>query len=100
MPDTVLDNPPAISMWYVLSAVSQLTFELKTGRNYYGKTSVYTGIRRNMIADLPARATVPNKLIALNCILTNCPDETGEVWDEARTVLAAKLEELGLEFTA
>lgn len=94
-----LETPEQISYWYFASAVSQLTYELKTGHNYYGKTSVYKGIRMNMIPGLPARATVRNKLLALATLLDAVGDgqADGPVFVSARQVLAAKLEELGLE---
>lgn len=88
---------PQISNWYFLSAVSQLTLELETGHNYYGKVSVYKGIRARFIPALPARATVQNKLIAMATLLEAVDGEPGEVFEHARKVLAAKLAELGLE---
>jgi len=94
-----LDTPAQISNWHFLSAVSQLTFELETGKNWYGKTSVYKGIRNLFIPGLPPRATVQNKLVAMGMMLEAAEGDDGEVFDKARTVLAAKLEELGLELT-
>lgn len=96
---TVLDQPAQISNWYFLSAVSQLTLELETGRNYYGKTSVYKGIRMRFIPGLPERATVRNKLVAMGCLLDAVEGEDSEVFAKARTVLQVKLNELGLELT-
>lgn len=89
-----------IDFWRFASAVSQLSFELDTGRNWYGKTSVYKGIRLNFIPGLPARATVRNKLVALGCMLDAVPADKradGGTFNKAEKVLAAKLEELGLE---
>ena len=93
----VIDTPAGISNWYFLSAVSQLTLELQTGRNYYGKTSVYKGIRLNFIPGLPARATKRNKVLALGCLLNSSSDQTGPLFEKGREVLASTLEEMGLE---
>lgn len=91
---TTIDTPAGISHWYFMSAVSQLGLELKTGLNYYGKTSVYKGIRQNMMPDLPPRATVVNKCVALATLLHEQP--ASPVIDLARKTLDEKCAELGI----
>lgn len=96
----VLDQPAQISNWYFLSAISQLSLEIKTGRNFYGKVSVYKPLRERYMPGFPARATVQNKLLMLATLLEAAPDEDGPVFTSARATLADKLAELGLELTA
>lgn len=88
-----LDKPAQIGMWRVLSAISQLTSELSTGHNWYGKTSVYKGIRLNFIDGLPERATKQNKCLALATFLENLDDATkaGPVCTHAAQVLSDTL---------
>lgn len=84
-----LDKPEQIGAWRVLSAVSQLASEIKTGENWYGRRSVYAGVRMHFIDGLPERATKRNKCLALATFLENLPEEilAGEVCTRARTVL-------------
>lgn len=91
-----------IAFWQFASAVSQLTLEVETGNNYYGKTSVYTGLRRNYMPGFPARATLRNKLLMLGCLLQQVPAEEiakSEVFSHGKRALDTKLAELGLELT-
>lgn len=94
---TTIDTPRAISHWYFMSAVSQLGLELKTGLNYYGKTSVYKAIRLRMLPDAPPRATAVNKCVMLATLLHEQP--AGPVVDLARKTLDEKCAELGIEIT-
>lgn len=91
---TTIDTPQAISHWYFMSAVSQLGLEIKTGLNYYGKTSVYKALRLRMFPDAPARATVVNKCVMLATLLEDQP--AGPVIDLARKTLDEKCAELGI----
>jgi hypothetical protein len=93
-----LDTPAQINNWYVLSAVSQLALEIKTGHNFYAAGSVYKGIRANLVDGLPPRATMRNKLMCLATLLENLP-AGGAVVESARETLNAKLEELGLQIS-
>ena len=72
---TIIDTPNGIANWRFASAVSLLSLEISTGRNYYGKVSVYKAIRRDYIDGLPERATVDNKILALMTLLENATDE-------------------------
>jgi hypothetical protein len=96
-----LDKPEQINAWYVLSAVSQLSSEISTGHNWYGRTSVYTGIRANLIEGLPARATKRNKILALATMLENLPADVlaGPVCTRAAKVLSDALAAEGLVIT-
>jgi hypothetical protein len=90
-----------ISAWFVLSAISQLSLEIKTGRNFYGKRSVYSGLaQRGLLAPgSPTRATKRNKMLALANLLTMCEDNglaTGEVGVSARKTLDAACIEEGV----
>lgn len=95
----MLDTPAQINGWYYMSAVSQLTLEIRTGHNYYGKTSAYTGIRGRIIpADMiPARATRTNKIMALTLLCYG--QDSGPVIDGARKVLAEVEATEGIAFT-
>lgn len=97
MTATTIDTPEGISNWYFLSAVSQLHLELKTGMNYYGKTSVLKALQLRGYTSVTGRATVRNKVLALAELLEGQP--SGPVIDLARATLAAKLDELGLQVT-
>jgi hypothetical protein len=90
-----LDKPEQIGAWRVLSAISQLTSEISTGHNWYGRTSVYVGVRMNFIDGLPPRATLQNKCLALYTFLSNLPQEIldGPVCTRAAKVLADKMAE-------
>lgn len=85
---TVLDQPAQITSWVYLSAVSQLSQEISTRTNYYGKRSVYSGIRGRIIPAemLPARATRTNKVLALTMLVYG--QAGSAVIDRAREVLA------------
>lgn len=90
-----------IRAWFVLSAISQLSLEISTGRNYYGKRSVYSGLAQHgLLAEgAPTRATKRNKMLALANILTMCEDNdlsTGEVGLRAKQVLATACDEEGV----
>jgi hypothetical protein len=81
-----------IRAWFVLSAISQLSLEISTGRNFYGKRSVYSGLAQHgLLAEgSPTRATKRNKMLALANILTMCKDnglDTGEVGKTAQATL-------------
>lgn len=92
----ILDTPAQIQGWYFLSAVSQLAFELKSGHNWYGKTSVLKGIQARGWA--PAgRATRRAKILALAHLLDEQP--AGPVIDLARTTLQEALDADGLVLT-
>jgi hypothetical protein len=93
----MITTPEGINMWRVLSAVSQLGLELSTGTNFYGRTSVYTGIQRNMVDGLPVRATKRNKCLALATILGHMDASTlaGPVCTRAARVLADVMAEEG-----
>lgn len=93
---TVLDKPEQITAWYYLSAVSQLALELKSGHNYYGRTSVLKGIQQRGWA--PAgKATRLNKALALAGLLYEQP--SSPVIDLARQTLAEVCDELQIEIT-
>lgn len=94
----VLDQPAQISGWFYLSAVSQLTTEIRTKTNYYGKVSAYSGIRGKIIPAemLPPRATRVNKIMALTMLCWDQPG--GPVIDAAREVLATVEREEGVAF--
>lgn len=98
---TSLDTPAKIGAWRVLSAVSQLALEIKTGQNYYGRTSVYKAIRLHFIDGLPERATLRNKCLALATFLTNLPEDikAGPVCTSASQTLATALAENGWTIT-
>lgn len=96
MTTTVIDTPAGIANWYYLSAVSQLTLELRTGRNYYGRTSVLTALVNRGWFE-PQRATKRNKLIALATLIDNAGDEaTGPVFDRAIETVANVSKEMGV----
>lgn len=97
---TVLDQPGQINAWYVLSAISQLSSEISTGQNWYGRTSVYAGIRRNLIDGLPPRATLQNKCLALATLIQNSPQPEGPVTTRAREVFRKALADNGWEINA
>lgn len=84
----VLDTPAQMSGWVYMSAVSQLSSEISTRTNWYGKRSVYSGIRGRIIpADMiGARATRENKILALTMLCWE--QEPSPVIDRARAVLA------------
>ena len=91
---TLTQENGGISAWYFLSAISQLALEVKTGRNYYGSTSVLKGIQQRGWA--PAgRCTRRAKLEALANLLDGQP--AGPVIDLARQTLAEALEKDGLD---
>lgn len=98
-----LDTPAQIGAWQYLSAVSLLALEIKTKTNYYGKTSVYTGIRRNtsiVPAEsqemFPVRATRANKVLLLTALCYGQP--SGPVVDSARDTLAVVARDEGIAF--
>lgn len=98
---TVIDTPQGISHWFLLSAVSQLGLEIKTGRNFYGKRSVYSGLRQHglLAPERPDRATKRNKMLALADILDAASDQgidLGEVGRSARATLDAACAEMGV----
>lgn len=95
---TTIDTPEGIQRWYLLSAISQLGLELSTGRNFYGKTSVYKGIRLNLVDGLPERATLRNKCLAMVTLLQHAP--AGPVAARAQAALAKVLSENGWVITA
>ena len=97
----VLDTPAQISGWYYLSAVSQLSLEIRSGRNFYnnGKRSVYGALRGRIIpADMlhPA-ATRANKVLALAMLCYDQP--AGPVIDAARALLDEVADTEGLVVT-
>lgn len=93
---TIIDTPEGIATWRYLSAVSQLSLEISTGMNYYGKTSVLTALCNQGV--FPAmRATKKNKLIALATLVDNMGDDDGPVVTRAREVIAQGCDELGIE---
>jgi hypothetical protein len=90
-----------IQAWFVLSAISQLSLEISTGRNFYGKRSVYGGLAQHgLLAEgRPARATKRNKMLALADILDMCDENglaTGAVGRTARETLATACAEMGV----
>jgi hypothetical protein len=95
---TVIDTPEGISAWYFLSAVSQLSLEIKTGRNYYGKTSVLKGIQARGWTSVTGRATKVNKMVALTELLHEQP--ASPVVNLARETLAAACAEMGITIEA
>lgn len=84
----VLDQPEQINGWVYMSAVSQLALEIRTRTNYYGKRSVYSGIRGRIVPAemLPARATRQNKILALTLLCHG--HAPSPVFNLAREVLA------------
>jgi hypothetical protein len=96
---TVLDTPAQIGGWYYMSAVSQLTSEIRTKTNYYSKGSVYHGILNNIVKGaipLPARATRQAKVMMLTAL---CYDQApSPVINSARACLAQVAREEGIEF--
>ena len=92
---TVIDTPEGIANWYYLSAVSQLGFELRTGRNYYGRVSVLKGIQARGWVSVTGRATKINKMLALAELIHGQP-ATSPVINRAREALAAACEEEGV----
>lgn len=101
---TVIDTPQGIRVWTVLSAVSQLALELKTGHNYYGKRSVYAGLAQHgLLAEgRSPRATKRNKMLALADILTMCKENglDGEVIASAQATLDKACAEEGVVIEA
>lgn len=97
---TTIDTPAGISNWRLMSAISQLSLELSTGTNFYGKVSVYKAIRRDYIEGLPERATFNNKCLALRTFLDNLDEVTlaGPVCTRAQEVLTRVMAEKGLAF--
>ena len=92
----ILDTPAQINGWQYLSAVSQLTSEIETGRNWYGKTSTLTALVRRGIFP-PQRATRTNKMLALAMLIHDVPG--GPVVDHARKALAKACAEDGVIIT-
>lgn len=94
----VLDTPAQISGWVYMSAISQITLEIKTGTNFYGKVSAYKGVRGRIIPAemLPARATRLNKIMALTMLVWGQP--SGPVVDSARDLLGKIAAEEGIVF--
>jgi len=92
---TVLDTPEGINTWFYLSAVSQLGLEIKTGRNYYGRTSVLKGIQARGMTSVTGNATKINKMLALAELLWEQP--SSPVIDLARETLQAACDEMGIE---
>ena len=97
---TIIDTPQGISNWRLMSAISQLSLELTTGQNFYGKVSVYKAIRRDYIEGLPERATLQNKCLAMRTFLDNLPDDVkaGPVCTRAAESLAKVMAEKGWQF--
>jgi hypothetical protein len=84
-----------ITAWYVLSAISQLSLELKTGQNFYGKRSVYSGLAQHglLAPERGTRATKRNKMLALADILTMCEEnglDVGAVGTSAQNRLTLR----------
>lgn len=98
---TTIDTPQGIANWRLMSAISQLSLELSTGTNFYGKVSVYKAIRRDYIDGLPERATFANRCLALRTFLDNLPQEVldGPVCTRAAETLTRVMAEKGMAFT-
>jgi hypothetical protein len=92
----VLDRPEQISAWVFLSAISQLALEVKTGQNYYGRTSVLKGIQAKGWTSVTGKATKINKVTALAELLHEQP--SSPVIDLARKTLDAACAEMGITF--
>lgn len=98
---TLTKENGGIRVWTILSAISQLSLELKTGHNFYGKRSVYSGLAQHglLAAERGTRATKRNKMLALADILTMCEEnglDVGEVGTSARETLAKACIEEGV----
>lgn len=90
-----------IQAWYVLSAISQLSLEISTGRNFYGKRSVYSGLAQHglLAPERGKTATKRNKMLALADILLAAKEQgfdTGEVGVTAQATLDAACAEMGV----
>lgn len=96
----VLDTPAQISAWQFMSAISQLTLELKTGLNFYGhRGSVLKGIQARGWTSVEGRATKRNKLLALSELLDTAIRvdlHDGPVCQSAEEFLAETLAEMGV----